>query len=65
VALIKAAIASANVGGTGDGFGVPPHREKFQPHLEHELWMASEEENILDYYMPRVHNLCYIIPNWF
>jgi hypothetical protein len=65
MALIKAAIASANMGGTGSGFEVSSPHRKFPPHLEHEFWTASEEENILDYYMPRVHNLCYIIPNWF
>jgi hypothetical protein len=63
VALIKAAIASANVGGTGGGFGVSSPPWVVPAHLEHEFWMASEEENILDYYMPQVHHLCYIIPN--
>jgi hypothetical protein len=44
------------------GSEFPPHHRKFLPYVEHEFWTTSEEENILDYYMPRVHNLYYIIP---
>jgi hypothetical protein len=46
------------------GLEFPPHHGKFQPHLEHEFWTTPEEENILDYYMPQVYHLYYIIPDW-
>jgi hypothetical protein len=65
MALIKAAIASTSVGGTGGRFGVSSPPREVPAHPEHEFWTTSEEENILDYYMPRLHNLCYIIPNLF
>jgi hypothetical protein len=59
VALSKAAMASAKVGGTRGGIGVSSPL----PHHDHESLLASGEENILYYYTVQLHNVYYIIPN--
>jgi hypothetical protein len=46
VALTKAAMASANVGGTGVGSELLPSHGRSLLHPVHESWKASEATNI-------------------